>query len=70
MGSSLSKLYDDHDDYEKLCDRLNIHDSQRKAIHGVDSFYKHGKELLNDLKYKEIAEEMKNSNSYLYHKFI
>lgn len=70
MGSSISRIYDDFDDYQALCNKLDIHDSKRKAIHGMDSFYNHAESLLKDEKYKDIVDKLISDNSYLYNKFI
>jgi len=48
MGNSLSKYYDDCDDYRDFCDSLKI---QPK-----DDFYTHQRELLNELGFKYLNE--------------
>lgn len=48
MGNSLSKYYDDWDDYRDFCDSLKI---QPK-----DDFYTHQRELLNELGFKYLNE--------------
>lgn len=49
IPSKISYLrFDDYEIYKLLCNELNIHESQRKAIFGVDCFYKHYNKLYNE----------------------
>lgn len=48
MGDSRSKYYDDWDDYRDFCESLNI---QPK-----DDFYKHQRELLDELGFKNLND--------------
>jgi hypothetical protein len=51
MGSSISRIYDDYDDYEHFCKRIGV-----KPVDIYDSFYKHETELLNNLGYKNLHD--------------
>ena len=51
MGSSLSAIYDDYDDYEHFCGVLKI-----KPLSIYGSFYDHQNELLADLGFKHLMD--------------
>jgi methionine synthase II (cobalamin-independent) len=52
MGDSVSKYYDDRDDYIELCNELNIEVK--------DDFYKHQREILNNLGFNSLYEYYDN----------
>jgi hypothetical protein len=51
MGSSISRIYDDYNDYEYFCKRIGA-----KPVNIHDSFHKHETELLNNLGYKNLHD--------------
>lgn len=51
MGSSISAIYDDYDEYEALCKSLNIN-----TVGIYNSFYKHQERILEHLGFKNIYE--------------
>lgn len=48
MGSLASRYYDDWDDYKEFCESL--------VVETKDDFYKHEKELLEELGFKNKSE--------------
>lgn len=44
-----AQRYIDFEQYQCLCDHLQIHESRRCALFGVDNFYNHIDELINTL---------------------
>lgn len=50
MGSSISAIYDDYDEYQDLCKSLDI---ETKHIY---DFYSHQEEILNNLGFKHVRE--------------
>ena len=52
MGDSVSKYYDDRDDYIELCNELNIE--------AKDDFYKRQREILNNLGFNSLYEYYDN----------
>jgi hypothetical protein len=51
MGSSISAIYDDYDDYKSLCESFGI---ETKGIYS--GFYEHQREILNNLGFKSIYD--------------
>jgi len=51
MGSSISAIYDDYDDYEYFCKVLKV---DTRSIYG--DFYEHQAELLKDLGFKHLSD--------------
>jgi len=49
MGSSISAIYDDYDDYKSLCDDLGI---DTKSMY--NSFYEHQREILTNLGFNTV----------------
>jgi hypothetical protein len=47
MGSIISAVYDDYDDYKHLCKTLDI-----QSVDILDGFYEHQKEILQSRGYK------------------
>jgi len=50
MGSILSKLYDDYDDYKYFCKTLNVEHVSRNG------FYEHERVLLEKLGFKSMED--------------
>lgn len=50
MSDSISRIYDDYDDYEGICKHLKIecYDIHSQYNPGNKSFYKHLEEILKD----------------------
>lgn len=61
MGSIISKIHDDYEDYEYLCEILG-----EVPVFLGDSFYKHAEEMVRK-HWNEISVEDKNG--YVIHKF-
>jgi len=53
--------FDDFNVYQMLCDHLSIHQSKRKALFGVDDFYKHALDLLTREENLDKVEQVKNT---------
>jgi len=51
MGSIISKINDDYDDYKYFCKILKV-----ESMNCVGGFYEHQKELLNQLGFKCIED--------------
>jgi hypothetical protein len=47
MGSTISAIYDDYDDYKHLCKTLDI-----QSVDILDGFYEHQKEIVQSRGYK------------------
>lgn len=63
MGSLLSKIYDDYEDYKYLCKIKNIKPIE---LGGKISFYNHSKDIIKSF---TIEEHKEHKNSYIYLKF-
>ena len=50
MGCSISKIYDDYEDYTKMCKQLQINPIELIERSGKKSFYDHKWEILKSLK--------------------
>jgi FMN phosphatase YigB (HAD superfamily) len=51
MGSLISAIYDDYDDYEYFCKLLKV-----KSVNIHNGFYEHQAELLKDLGFKHLSD--------------
>lgn len=56
MGSSISKIYDDYDDYEVFCETIGVKSINIDGNSEFSSFYKHEDYLLKQLGYKNIQD--------------
>lgn len=58
MGSTISAIYDDYDDYKHLCKTLDI-----QSVDILDGFYEHQKEILQSRGYKiafDLYQDLEN----------
>jgi len=56
MGSSISAIYDDYDDYEAFCKTLGIESLGFNGNSKFSSFYAHEDFLLKELGFKHIRD--------------
>ena len=56
MGSSISAIYDDYDDYEHFCKHLGVETVYLGSKRNGKSFYDHQRELLQELGFNHIMD--------------
>jgi hypothetical protein len=56
MGSSISAIYDDYDDYEYFCKTLGVEIISINGNSKYSSFYVHEQELLDNLGFKHLSD--------------